>query len=1344
MSSSTEEQPPGEERAGLDATGEFFSVGTPLHAVRAGYIRRVADDVLYETIRSGRYAHVIAPDRSGKSSLIAATAARLENNGYKVAVLDFEQIGARDAGDDAGRWNYSVAYRMLRQLRIRADLQTWWQDKSILQNRQRLLEFYSEIILQNVPERIVIFVDEIQCVEDLPFADQLLASFRAAHNARATDPDFSRLTFVLLGECDPLSLIEEPELSPFNVTQAVTLDDFSREELNLFATELNLPAEDSARALDRIYYWTSGQPYLSQKLARAVSREKSSGDVVATIDHLAKRQLGGRAALHNEPHMSHIHRQVVKDLKRSEALLNLYGRLSKNVPVATDLGSPTQRRLMALGLIVIDEEGRLKVRNRLYRSVFTTRWANENLPNHWRPPAIAAAVILMIVAVPFWYTQILPRSYVDTLTSDSAELSSVLGAYQSFRTFPGHTDIAESLFQGALRSRAGAATEVAEIERIASLADTLPEEPRLADELRAGFWDRSARDAMRREDRDEALLATIESLSLSTPKRRSRAASLVADDYPLLLASLPAEASGRWVFNPGSMLLTSTEAASVAQWSLGNQALQKREEWKITALEVSPLVRRVIVDSGEELRRVGLTLNLSHARVDDLRIKVIAPSGRTVEIDPGVERAIATEEIPIPPAQLQDLLGEPLAGTWSLSVRDEELGVAGQLVGWNLKLNSQGLVEDFQRGLNVADPVERETNNIWISDDGRFAVARALQSDSARIWDLAFAKPVRAIAVSEIEQFVGLGAGARLLVTATQDRVNLWDTATGDRVASLDVGAAGGSSSLTPDGTRLLVQETDGQQTTFKLWSLDNAAVEATLEVAGIPALAALDASGNRIAVADFDRAVRIWDLQSGELVAQIDLEQQPSRIEMAAGGEVLGAVFGDSGAAVWRLDQPQIPIVAESRHGSWQMAFSSSGSKVLVGTAAHGYQVFETVSGRRLGPAFSSGGSNVSRDLLGFSSDELTVLTGGPSGTARFWRVAASSAHSEPGAAAGMGGRSMSGEAIAITTPGAKNIVVGDPAGNVHFLPLDADPGPGMADEDVSFFGHGSKVRLLSASADGSKVASVGADNTIRVWDTATGLPHSFFGDAAGSTVNKVVFSPDATLLAVLAANGVQVMDSGDGSILAAFEFGEEHQGVAFAADKKLFVGSESGTLRVVSQAASGEWTMQTLWQGNAAIRWLEVSPLSRYLVFVDQNNLAQQFSLGEGRLGEQVLQLPSRVEEVTFSPNGARVLFRTARWIHLASSSPAGLAWRDAVFAPPTVPGARMVFANPAEDPAAPLGNRLFLTVSRDGLFKAIPIGFDGMQGASLFGNKEALLDEWRERLGLTTQEPVPRAAN
>ena len=152
------------------------------------------------------------------------------------------------------------------------------------------------------------------------------------------------------------------------------------------------------------------------------------------------------------------------------------------------------------------------------------------------------------------------------------------------------------------------------------------------------------------------------------------------------------------------MILTTAVGAQISQWSYTPQGLQQREAWSVTALEVNPLVRRVIVDREGVANRIGLILNVSHSRLSDLRIKIIAPSGRAVEIETGLERASSNDDIRIPARQLEDLKGELLNGTWSISVRDESLGVAGQLVGWNLTLNSQGAVEYFQRGLNIPDP----------------------------------------------------------------------------------------------------------------------------------------------------------------------------------------------------------------------------------------------------------------------------------------------------------------------------------------------------------------------------------------------------------------------------------------------------------------------------------------------------------------------------------------------------------------------------------------------------------------------------------------------------------------
>jgi WD40 repeat protein len=1310
-----------------------------LHAVRAGYVQRGADDVLYETVVSGRYAHIIAPDRSGKSSLVAASTARLENNGFKVAILDLEQIGVRDAGTDAGRWYYSIAYRLLRQLRIRIDLQTWWQDKSILSNRQRLVEFYAEIILRNVHERIVVFVDEIQCIEELPFADQLLASIRAAHNARATDPEFSRLTFVLLGECDPLSLIDEPELSPFNITQPVALGDFTRADLDLFVTELNLPREKSRVALDRIYFWTGGQPYLSQKLARAVSRDEMDGDVIEDVDRLATRQLAGRAALHSEPHMSHIHRQIVNDKKRREALLNLYGRIRKGLDVPADLGSPLHRRLIAVGLILIDEEGNLTVRNRLYGAVFTARWANENLPTHWRTPAIAAAIVLLIVALPFWYTQLLPRSYVNVLTSDTVELQVAHDAYVNLRSFPGHVESADNLFESFLVNRAGLAKSDDEIRAVSRLATVLPDPEPLPQQLLADYWDARMRDARRDERRDDALLASLEALVLSTPKRRNRAAMLVADDYPLLIASMADEGRGDVVFDPDNLLLTETRAADVTQWSLEPQGLQQRETWSITALEVSPLVRRVIVDRQGAVSRIGLTINISHARAMDLRIKVIAPSGRAVEVDPGVERASANQDLRIPSSQLQELVGEPLNGTWSLSVRDEELGVAGRLVGWNLSLNSQGLIEDFQRGLNISDPAERETDDIWLSADGRFAIARATQSDSARVWDLAFAKPVRAVAVNELEQLIGLSSGARLLVTATQDTVNLWDTTTGRRNATLPIGAASATSILTSDGAHLFVQRRSDSDTTFELWSLDTASLVATLDVAGAPALVSLDSSGQRIAIADYDRAVRVWDFRNGSLIVQLDMAAQPSDIQLATGGEVLGAVFGTEGVSIWRIDSPANPLLEEFASGRWQLAFSPSGTRVLAGGPERGFQVYDTGQGRVLGPPLGSGSARESDGLLAFSADEQIVVTSGAASVARFWR-----APTLPALEESIEGSTVqtiwtpSGDTVAVATPDATRFVLGDQNGNVHVIAADSGrDGLVQRGDEVSFFGHNTEVRHLELSRDGRLAASVADDNTLRVWTVADGLPRQFIIDIPGAPVEHMAFAPDGKLLGVINDNSAAIVDAESGELVVRFELAERHGAIAFADPDHLFLGSQSGALHVIARDAAGGWSVQTLWQGDTPIRLLEASPQSRLLVLVDANNLAQQFNLAEARIGDRTLQLPASVNEVAFSPGGLRVLFRTSNWVHRASSSAVGLIWQDAILAPKALANAHMVFGDPELDEAAALGNRFFLPVAADGYPRLAELSFTATRGPGLFGNKNQLLDEWRRKLALVAPQ-------
>jgi WD40 repeat protein len=1327
----------------LDKTGEFFSVGPPLHAVKLGYVRRPADEFLYQTLVAGNYAHVMAPDRTGKSSLIAATSARLQNNGFKVAVLNLSQIGERDGGSDAGRWYYSIAYRLLRQLRLKVDLQTWWQDNSILGNRQRLVEFYAEVILQNVQERIVVFVDEIQYVADLPFKEQLLASIRAAHNARVTEPEFSRLSFALLGECDPLNLTLEPSLSPFSVSQEIWLQDFSRDDLEIFAAELNLSVADAKLALDRIFEWTSGQPYLSQKLARSVSREQISGDIKGHIDRIAMQQLAGRAAIRNEPHLSHLHRLIVADKKNHEPLLNLYGRIRKGIEVPHDPESKIQRRLLATGLVVAGDTGDLAVRNKVYEAVFTARWANENLPLHWRGPAIAAAIMLLLTAIPFAYTQLLPKPYLQVMSTPTYELETIADAYVDLRSFPGHADAADRMFRSILESRARQATDRNTILDVSRYARQMPDSTQLADKFLADYWDRQVNAAMRDGRRDDALLASLESLVVSTQSRRRRAATLVGNDYSHLLATNPAQEADGIAFDAEELRLTYFSGPQISQWSLVDQSLVSREPWTMSALEVTPLVRRVVIDREGVAHSIELTVNVSHARLDDIRMKLIAPSGRAVELAFDQPASAANDDVRVNREQLAPLIGEPLNGTWSLSLRDESTGLSGQLVGWSLSLNSQAVVENFERGLDMPDPVERASENLWFSPDGRYAIARALQSDSARLWNLSSAEAARTIAVPASEQVLGLSAGAGFLVTTTQDTINMWQTSSGRRTAVLNVGAAGTDAILGADGEHLLVPHRSDIDTKFELWSLSGGKVVAELSVAGAPALVTIDATGRYLAIADYDRAIRIWDMPAGEFVAQIDLASQPSDIVLSASGESLGVVHGDEGVSLWRIERPETPVLQESGRGEWQIAFSQSGARFIAGNVSDGFQAYRSSDGAISGPLLDAGFAAGDGKLLAFSADEKTVLTAARNGIARFWSapqttaLVTSSAPSDitPGHQLW----SAAGDAIAAISPGGGRIAIGDNSGHVHILQIAAGAGEIVTErEEISFLGHRGAVVAMVFNKDASLVASAGEDGTVRIWDGVSGLPRPFYGSALASTVGRMAFSPSSAQLAILSGQRVWVMDVTSGAVLAEVELGEQHADLTFAAEGQLYLGSETGTLRSLYSDRTGNWHLRNVWQGGDAIRQIEVSVARQQIVIVDGRNEARLLDIESGRIGTIVLQLPDTVTEMAFSRSESRVLFKIGRWIHRALVSPEGLVWNDAIRAPKSLKGSRMAFER-----SGLVGNAdgalhgesqddRVLVLTRDTGFAAIAeIHFNYDTGPALFGNRRNLITEWTRKV-------------
>ena len=260
------------------STTGFYVAGGTLRPDTPSYVERKADQELFDRAMAGDFCYVLTSRQMGKSSLMARAARRLKEVGVHTAIVDLTGIGAGEGDENekasADKWYKGVARAITRGLNLKADLNDWWREREDLPALQRLTEFFSDVALAETAGRVVIFVDEIDTTIKLPFADDFFAAIRACYNKRATEPEYNRLSFVLLGVASPSDLIKDATRTPFNIGHRIDLTDFTFEEAKPLARGLGATEDRGEQALRRILHWTGGHPYLTQKLCQTLAQEQ--------------------------------------------------------------------------------------------------------------------------------------------------------------------------------------------------------------------------------------------------------------------------------------------------------------------------------------------------------------------------------------------------------------------------------------------------------------------------------------------------------------------------------------------------------------------------------------------------------------------------------------------------------------------------------------------------------------------------------------------------------------------------------------------------------------------------------------------------------------------------------------------------------------------------------------------------------------------------------------------------------------------------------------------------------------------------------------------------------------
>jgi len=327
------------------------------------YVDRNADRQLRDIITDmGRPGYVLVSRQMGKTNLLLNAKRELSNESDKFIYIDLSNIydderscfqNIIDVALETNEDSFYEAAKIIHEKRKNAD--------NIPPHKQHIDELRT--LLRHTSGKLIIILDEIDALTKTNYSDKIFAQIRSMYFSRVNYFELERLTYIISGVVEPTEIIKDPKISPFNIGEKIFLNDFSKDEFLDFISKAklnDLPTE----ILERIFYWTNGNPRMTWDLCAEIEKTISTIIGIEQIDEIVQKHY---LTSFDKPPIDNIREIVIADKSIRDAIVEI--DYNKGNEVADNIKS----KLYLAGIINY-EENNIKIKNRIIRNALNKNW----------------------------------------------------------------------------------------------------------------------------------------------------------------------------------------------------------------------------------------------------------------------------------------------------------------------------------------------------------------------------------------------------------------------------------------------------------------------------------------------------------------------------------------------------------------------------------------------------------------------------------------------------------------------------------------------------------------------------------------------------------------------------------------------------------------------------------------------------------------------------------------------------------------------------------------------------------------------------------------------------------